>query len=257
MTAVKTIFLLLLLAPSLLAGPIILVANKKGSAFEAELLSATEITATVRRSSDKKLFTLKLETLSADCVKTIEKHRPNLKPPHPEYESEVSIGTRKRNTASYSRITQDVTATAKITNASREIPSPETKGRIVFIGQNQKRKDTYEVLATRDFTVAPEPGQTLTLELRPFVNSYYKDNSYSSASYAGYKYDGYFVLLFDDDNQIVHHYTTNSRFKKVIEGDIGILDYMRTVKAETELGKSLRPMVNGKEVGSDVISVGD
>ena len=51
MLGVKTLLCLLLLALPLMAEPIILVANKQGQSFEAELLSATDVTVTVRRSS--------------------------------------------------------------------------------------------------------------------------------------------------------------------------------------------------------------
>lgn len=251
----KSILFLLLLAPTLFAGPIILVANQKGNSFEAELISATEVTATVRRSSDKKIFSLKLDTLSADCVKTIEKHRPNLEAPFPQYETDVVIGKRRKKNGSSYMVDQTVTSTAKITNADRALPSPEVSGRVIFIGQDQRNPDSYEVLATRDFKVAPEPGSTLSVEFRPFTTRYDSDNE-GYGNIGGHQYDGYVLLLYKDDNTILHSRTTNSRYRKALEANIGILDNFRTIKAGTTLTEALvRPGAKGR--GRDVINVGD
>lgn len=256
MAAVKTILLMLLLAPSLLAGPIILVANKKGNTFEAELLSATKATATVRRSSDKKLFSLKLDTLNEDCVKTIEKHRPNLEAPYPTYETEVVVGKRRKKGDSYYMVTQTITASAKITNTDREISSPEISGRVVFLGQDQRDPDQFEVLATRDFKVSPEPGSTIKVEFRPFSTSYDSDNE-GSGNIGGHQYDGYVLILYKNDNTVAHSYTTNSRYRKAFEADIGILDSFRTIKAGSDLTKGLKPPGRRGKGGGDVINVGD
>lgn len=248
--------LLLLAIPTLWAGPVLLLANKEGQSFEAEILAADDDSVKVRRSSDRKVFELPLTTFDDATLLAIEKARKALGEMYPNYESEVSIGKRRKSGDSYYLKTQDITATVKITNTHRTLASPEVTARMVFLGQDQSQPSKFQVLATRDFKVSPEPDSTVELELRPFSTTYDSDNE-GEGNIGGYKYDGYVLILYKKDNSIAHFKTTNSRYGKAIDMNVGLLDRYRTIKEETIVGENLLPFGEQPDARGDVIDIAE
>lgn len=235
-----------------MAGPELVLTNKKGSKLTAELIRISKTEATVKRASDQKVFVLPLASLDEASVQMVEKHRGKLEEFYPEYESTVVVGKRNVDRdQSFAKKTQTVTSTVRIKNLDPNVDSPKVKGRIVFFGHNQSRNTKYSVLATRDFEVEPESEKTTELVLAPFETEYYR--GYSDW---GFRYEGYILMLYGQKNKIVHHMSKNATINRAIEDNFGLLEIFRQTQEKTEFGKDFTPLdEQGRRKGGDVITV--
>jgi hypothetical protein len=157
----KLFWLFLLSAVSVFAGPVIDLTNTEGASFEAEIISLADKETTVRRTSDQRVFTLPLTSLSEGTRKLLKENADLITAEHPDYELDVVIGKRRRpKEDSYIWTIQTLSCKVGVKNESRELDSPGVKVRMLLIGQNQRYTEKFQILTAQDFEVAPTKTET-------------------------------------------------------------------------------------------------
>ncbi len=67
---------------------------------------------------------------------------------------------------------QDITCTIKLTNPSNTLPVPPLKGTILFIGQDRRTPQLFEILSTQPVEASIDPGKTFEKKMEPFTTTY-------------------------------------------------------------------------------------
>ena len=239
--SVLSLLLSFALTPFLSAGPIITIKSKEGKSLTAELLAVKEDSARLKMPSNNKEYTLAFTKLDDSSVELIKSKADALPIVYPPLDVDVVIGKRRKKVdGSYYMVTMDITSSLKIKNTSVSDDCPETKGRLIFFGEDQKTKGRYNVLATRDFKISPEAGKTTELVLAGFPTKYDSDNQ-GEGNVGGFKYEAYLFMLWDKNNNIVMHKSTSTIVNRAIDADAGVLNSYRKISEGKTLNKEMIP----------------
>ncbi len=221
-----------------LAGPKFTVRDTEGRPLDIELIAATGETFTFRRQDDRQRFTLPLEKVDAASRELIAAKAASLGPEVPELAAEVVVGKRRKKDGYY-MVNQTVTCTVKIKNTSLELPCPELKAKIAFIGQDRRTPSKYSILATREFPVEIEPGGTATEIVKEFTTRYDSDNK-GTGNIGGYEYTGYLLTLFDSDGSPVFEYTTDATIRRALTRDVNLAKNLVNHPVKTQLDENMQ-----------------
>lgn len=224
-----------------LAGPVLEIVNQQGQSLEGEVLSITEQAVKIRRASDKRVFDLKLSTLSEGTVSLLESKKDEIGMTHPEYEFDVSISKRrKKQSGSWYMVNMEIAAKVSTKNTDRVLDSPGLKGKMIIIGQDQRDVSLFKILAAQEFDVAPKAGKTMETQLPSFVTSYDSDNK-GEGNIGGYKYEGYVLLVKDAKGKLLYSKSLTPSFQKALEEEAGLVDSLWRIKKDKKVGKNLLP----------------
>ncbi|MGJ8634005.1 MAG: hypothetical protein ACSHX7_08795 [Luteolibacter sp.] len=223
------------------AGPVLEIKNKEGKILSAELLALDEDRVKMRKSATQGAFFIPLDKLDPKSVELLKEEAAKLPVKLPAIEIDVSVKTRRRHDSGSTYMkAMTVGVKVAIENRNMKLKFPPSKGRIVFVGQDQKTPEKYEVLATRDFDFSIAGGATFEVELDEFVTKYDSDNK-GDGNIGGYKYEGYLLMIHDEKKNLLHYKTVYATISKAIDSNPGILKDFLTIKAGTALTKNMVP----------------
>lgn len=218
----------------------ITVTDQKGRAIEIELISVTDGSVTFRRADSPKEYTLPFDNFAAESQDLIRKEASKIPAVMPKAQADVVIGKRRQKGDSYYMVKQEITSTVKLTNPSLTTPIPPISGKIIYIGQDRRSPDLYNILSTQSVEASVKPGETFTKEMEPFITSYDSDNK-GSGNVGGSQYMGYVLVLTDEAGKVVVDKTTSGPFSKAISNKPGILKELITYPAGKLLTDKLEP----------------
>jgi hypothetical protein len=196
------------------------VTDQKGRAIEIELVSLVNDSVTFRRAG--KEFSLPISNFADASQELIRKEAARIPAVIPKIQPEVIIGKRRDNGDSYFMVKQDITCTIKLTNPSNTVPVPPLKGTILFIGQDRRTPDLFEILSTQSLEASIEPGKTFEKKMEPFTTTYDSDNK-GVGNVGGAQYTGYILALFDDAGEVVLEQTATGSFRQALSAKPGLL----------------------------------
>lgn len=237
------VFLLMwLLVSRLFGGPVLEIVNKEGQSLEGEILNISDEVVKVRRTSDQKIFDLKLASLSEGTIGILERKKEEIGPTHPEYEFDVSVlKRRKRDTRTYYEFDMELGGKVTIKNKDRVLDCPGCKMRMIFVGQKQGDSRVHEILNVQNFEMAPKAAQTQEFELKSFFVKY--DNYKGSYGFlGGYELAGYVLLVTDKKGGLIYTKTLNKKFEKSLQTEPNLAANLMKVKKGKELNEKLLPL---------------
>ncbi|MGD7652800.1 MAG: hypothetical protein ACQCXQ_06275 [Verrucomicrobiales bacterium] len=224
----------------LAAGPIVNVTSTKGKVLVAELISVSDKKVTVRRASDKKVFTIPKTSIDPESLSKIETTAKDLPTPVPDLEIEVVVNKRRKKLDSY-LVEQTLSTTVKIRNSDLKLPLAGAKGHIFLIGQNKKAPDLLRVLSTSSFDINLKSSENLAHPTPEVVTKYDSDRE-GYGNIGGYQYEGYVFLLFADDGSVITTKSSDSNFRSALENDINLPTRMLDYTVDTHVDKNLLPI---------------
>lgn len=193
---------------------------------------------TIQRIKDRKQFTIPLDSLNEDSQKEVKKELKTISESYPELTSEVSISKRRKaeNGSSYMK-NMVISAKATVKIKKQNLTCPPCTASLIFIGQDQRTPDRYQVLSSQRFKFTPTAEGEI-LETKSFSTSYDSDNK-GDGNIGGYKYKSYLLVVFDKDGKAILTKTLDSKIKKAIEGNMSFSKTMATYKKGTYLKDSM------------------
>jgi len=221
-------------ALTLQAGPIITVSDTKGRALEIELMSVAGQDVRFKRVDNAKEFTLPLSQFDEASQTKIKDESATLPIVLPPFDIDVVIGKRHDEGSSYYMVDQRISTTVKLKNKSNDAALPPLKGRMVFIGRDQKTEDDFTVLSIQEFKVGLPPAGSSESSLEPFVTRYDGDQK-GLHNVGGYQYFGYLIVFLNDKNEIVFDYTTSGPIRKLVGANKKLLNAMANYSKDTML----------------------
>lgn len=241
----KTSFLLslpisfLALSP-LLAGPTFEVRNTKGDAIHIELLEFNDDVVTFETTGGKagKEHNLKIDRFDADSQTKIREEAQNLKPRPFKLDTTVSV-SKKRDKLGYFMVQQKVSTKVSIRNLSMR-DFPETKAYMTYFGRDRSNPDEYKVMARKTFDCKIASRGLFEAEVDGFKTKYDSDKK-GAGNIGGYQYDGYLLVLMDDDGNILHAKTSDPGLRSMIETEPAKAGRLSKVATNKILNKELEP----------------
>lgn len=240
------IWVVILMNP-LYAAPIT-VTDQNGRAIEIELVSVAGESVTFRRTGNAKEFTLPVSSFAQDSQDLIRKEASRIPVVLPKIRPDVVIGKRRHKGDSYYMVTQEITATVKLTNPHQTTPIPTVKGKIIFIGEDRRTPELLSILSTQTVEAAIKPGETITQEMEAFLTRYDSDNK-GSGNIGGAQYSGFILLLADEAGNIVVDYTTTGSFRQAMTNKPSILKELITYPRDKMLTQKLDPAPISRNIG--------
>lgn len=193
------------------------VKDTKGRSIGIDLVAFVNETVIFRRQGDAKEFSLPIGNFDESSQALIRKEAADLPAPMPKLKPEVIVGKRAvKASGSFYMEKQTVTCTVKISNLDLKMPTPELKGKVIFIGQERRRPDEFSILSAQSFDVTVPATETIVKELEPFSTSYDSDNK-GEGNVGGYRYDAYILALTDAEGNIVLHETSSAIVRQSFE----------------------------------------
>ena len=136
-----------------------------------------------------------------------------------ELKVDVSVGTRRaseRDSSYVIREGQEITCKVKIENRTRDIDLAESKFTVILVGRNLLRyvnraNGNAKIFAKEDFQSGIAAGRSVEFTCKPFMTGYDSDRDESNVG--GYEYDGYVMMMQDDEGKIVETYSNLGDFK--------------------------------------------
>lgn len=188
-----------------LAAAPIEVSNAAGQKMTVEVLSYTASSGNVRvKRADGQIFNTKIEVFDPASREKIIAAAPK---EVPKFAIDVSIGKKRKDQANSSFMeNMTVSASAKITNQSRDTDLDETRFTILLIARNSKRyadrtQDWLKVLSVQQFSTQLKAGAESKHELKPIATSY--DSDKDSSNLGGWEFEGYLVVALDKAGNII------------------------------------------------------
>lgn len=204
----------------LLLGAPITVTDQKGRAIEIELVSVVNDSVTFRRAG--KEFSLPIGNFAEPSQELIRKEAGKIPAVMPKIQPEVVIGKRRDKEDSYYMVKQEITCTVKLSNPSNSIPVPPIKGKIVFIGQDRRTPELYQILSSQSVDASIEPGETFVKEMEPFVTTYDSDNK-GVGNVGGSQYVGYVLVLLGESGDVALDDTKTATLRQAIAANPSVL----------------------------------
>jgi len=225
----------------MLAGPMVEISNKKGEVLVAELLSVGDTGAKLKKVSGGATFEVGFDLLSEESVKMLKEKAADLPVAYPVFELDVMVSKRRKaKNGSYYLKAMTVGGKITVSNRSMRKDFPVTKGRIVFLGQDQRDKSVYSVLAVSKFEVSPKAGKEQDIPLPEFVTTYDSDNK-GYGNIGGFKYEAYMVILYDDDGKIIYSKSLDGKVSKAAADNPKVLNSFLTITQGTKLTDKMVP----------------
>ena len=220
--------------PALLAGPLLTVKDTQGRALEIELLSVTDKDVRFKRVDNAKEFTVPISQFDEASQAQVKQQAASLPAVLPPFDIEVVIGKRHDEGSSYYMVDQRISTTVKLKNKSNDAALPPLKGRMIFIGRDQKTEDDFTVLSVQEFKVGIAPAASSESLLEPFVTRYDGDQK-GRGNVGGYQYFGYLIVFLNDKDEILFDYTTSGPIRKLVNANRKLLTAMTNYSKGTML----------------------
>jgi hypothetical protein len=227
-----------LLSGGILHGAPITVTDQKGRAIEIELVSLVSDSVTFRRAG--KEFSLPISNFADASQELIRKEAALIPAVIPKIQPDVVIGKRRQKENSYYMVKQEITCTVKLSNPSNAIAVPPVSGKIVFIGQDRRTPELYEVLSSQAVEASIKPGETFVKEMEPFITSYDSDNK-GVGNIGGSQYVGYLLVLLSEAGEVVLDQTTTAAFRQAAAEKPSVLKEVINYPKGKVLTKKLDP----------------
>ncbi len=226
----------------LIAGPQVEIEDLKGRTLSAELISVGETSAELKKSVREPAFTVEFSLLTEESIQMLKETAEAMPVVYPRFEADVVV-SKRRKTAGGSWYMKSMTIGGKVivTNQSMRRDFPPTKGRLVFIGQDQRLESIYQILSVNKFDVSPAAGREQEIVLKEFVTKYDGDNK-GRGNIGGFKYDGYLLILYDEDKRVVFHKTLSGSISKAIDEDPRLPERFLDMKVLTRLSEKMVPL---------------
>jgi len=209
------VFLLALASSAMAAPEVLTIVSDKGKQMKVSLVGKEGHKFIVRRVSDGKKFPIPPKMLSPESKQLLTDKFKALQAMYPEIEAAVSIGKRRAslNGSSYYK---RMKVTGKVTLTNKEInrQCPPCSAHLIFIGQDQRDVNHFQVLSNQKFNITPTPKGTLFTAV-PFTTSYDSDNK-GSSNIGGYKYVGYLLVVLDKKKNVILTKTLHTKIKKAM-----------------------------------------
>jgi len=192
--------------------------NKQGKQMTVSVLSWKDGNYVIKRESDNKRFTISLDLLDAPSQKKFSKRR------------------NDKGTSYYMK-EMNVSGKVVLKNTDSGKLCPECTGRLIFIGQNQRETNLFNVLHNQKFKLTPTlKGVEFTTST--FKTSYDSDNK-GEGNIGGYKYDGYLLVVLDKKENVILTKTLSSNIKKALDLHDDFAKKMMSYPANTILNKTM------------------
>lgn len=218
----------------------LLLINKDGQSLEASVVSQQGDTITIRRSKDRKEFTIPLDSLNESSQEKVKKELKRLAESFPELGVDVVIGKRRQDyQGSDYRKLMEITTKTTVTNKNLNRDSPACDGNIIILGQDQRNDYKFKVLSNQTFSLTPT-NQGAVFEAKPVFTVYDSDNK-GYGNIGGYKYVGYIIILADKKDAIIHFDSNYSTAKKLMDLNIKLVEDIRGYSSEKLLDDKLKP----------------
>ncbi len=225
----------------MLACPAVEISNKKGEVLVAELLSVGETSAKLKKVNGGATFEVGFDLLSEASVKMLREKAAELPVVYPPFELDVVVSKRRRSSeGSYYMKSMRVGGKITISNRSMKTDFPATKGRIVYVGQDQRIKSIYSVLAVSNFEVSPKAGKEQEIPLPEFVTTYDSDNK-GYGNIGGFKYEAYMVMLYDEKGAITYSKSLDGKLSKAVTDNPKVLESFLTIAQGARLTDKMLP----------------
>lgn len=221
-------------------GTPITVTDQKGRSLDIELISVAGDNVTFSRKGDPKEFTLPISNFAEISQNLIRKQAALMPAAVPKIRPDVVIGKRRSKNDSYYMVRQEISSTVKLINTDTKVPVPPFTGRIVYLGQNQRRPDLLIVLSAQDFEGSIEASKTFVKEMETFVTSYDSDNK-GYGNIGGFQYFGYLLVVRDQDEKIILDYTVSGPIRQAIKENQSVLKEMFDYRKYQNLDLKLQP----------------
>ena len=251
----KTLFrmpLFFLICAVILMNPLhaapITVTDQNGRAIEIELVSVAGESVTFRRTGNAKEFTLPISGFARDSQDLIRKEASQIPVVLPKIRPDVIIGKRRNKGDSYYMVTQEISATVKLTNPNQMIPIPTVKGKIIFVGEDRRTPELLSILSTQTVETAIKAGETITQEMEAFLTRYDSDNK-GSGNIGGAQYVGFILVLADEAGNIVVDYTTSGSLRQAMTNKPAVLKELITYPNGKLLTQKLDPAPISRNIG--------
>lgn len=198
---------------SFLQGAPITVTDQKGRAIEIELVSVANDSVTFNRAG--KEYTLPISNFAEASQQLIRKESDRIPAVIPKIQPDVVIGKRRQKDGSSYMVKQEITSTVKLSNSSNAIPIPSVSGKMIYIGQDRRTPELFEILSSQPVEASFKPGETVVREMEPFMTRYDSDNK-GTGNIGGSQYVGYVLVLLSDAGDVVLDQTTTPGFRQAI-----------------------------------------
>ncbi len=220
------------------------VNDKSGRSMEIEFLGLSGDKVSFNRKSDGKRFELPLSDFDGETIKRLQSKKPEAGTEHPPYIVDVVIGKRRtKKNDSYYMVRQDVEAKVSIRNPDRKLSAPPATVRFVFIGEERRRGNEYEVLGVRDYQIKLAADATDTRPLDPVSTSYDSDNK-GSGNIGGVQYDGYVLIISDEKGGVIHKASSIGKLASALRDDSKLITAFKQIKENARLDENYRPRGN-------------
>jgi hypothetical protein len=193
----------------------------------------------IRRVDNGKEYTISPDSLSEGSQKLIQDQAKNLKAVYPPLEADVVIGTRRKpsNGSSYMR-NMEVSAKVTLTNTKVNVDCPPCTGTLLFVGQDQSFDKDFKILSSQKFEMKPTKEGTLFLA-ESFSTIYDSDNK-GEGNLGGFKYEGYLLVVRDQDGTVILTKTVYSKMKNALENDVSLVEVLCKLPTGTQLNESMK-----------------
>jgi len=235
---IATLMALSILMMASCMAEVITIEDSKGRSMMVDLLAGNDQSVKIKRLKDGKVFSMPFSSLSAKSQKEIKKKLKTLKPEYPPLEVDVVMGKRrKKENDSYYMKAMTITAKVTVTNKDRKMPCPPCHGNIIFVGESQKYKDRFLILSSQTFELVPTDRGTEFVS-ESFVTTYDSDNK-GSGNIGGYKYEGYLLVVSDDEGRVLLTKTLFPAIKKAMATQANFVSKFSKYPVGTYLSKSM------------------
>jgi hypothetical protein len=222
---------------SLRAAPIN-VTDLKGRAIDIELVSVAGDSVTFRRAGRE--FTLPIGNFDAPSQDSIRNEAARIPVAVPKIQPEIVIGKRRKKDDSFYMVKQEITCTVKLGNPSNAVAVPPVNGKIVFIGQDRRTPDLFQVLSSQAVETSIKPGETFVKEMEPFITTYDSDNK-GVGNVGGSQYVGYVLVMLNEAGEVVLDDTKTAGFRQAISDKPSLLKEIISYPKGKVLTKNLEP----------------
>lgn len=220
------------------AAPEIFVRGTDGRGISIELIGVENDNVIFRRSGDPQEFTLPLSQFDESSQERIRETGATLAPRRPKIEIEVIISRKREKQGSY-MVQQTVSSEVKFRNPDLTLAYPESKGRIVYLGEDRSTPGNFAVMAVRDFTFSLTPNGNSRQRLDEFESRYDSDNKgYNNVG--GLQYSAYLLVIYGDEGEIILTHTTDATMRRLCNTPEGAKK-LADCKPGTPLNKNFEP----------------
>ena len=227
------------------AGPVVEISNKEGKTLSAELISVGETSAKFKKTAGSPPFEVAFDTLSPETVAMLKKEAEEMPVVYPRFDVDVVVSKRRKaSSGSYYMKSMTVGGKVVVSNQSMKSDFPVTKGRLVFIGQNQQTESVYQVLSVTDFEISPKAGKEQEIPVADIITTYDSDNK-GRGNIGGYKYYGYLLIFHDGEGNVTYSKTLSGVITKAISDNPKVVDQFLTVAVLTNLTENMIPLPPG------------